>query len=100
MIFFCGDQRRNDLPEILSKNDIEVQEIVVYETIPVSKKIEEHYHGIMFFSPSAVNSFFLNNKLPSSTILFAIGNTTAEELKKHSTNTIITSDDPGKVDLF
>ncbi len=35
VIFFCGDKRRDELPEILKKNNIEVNEIVVYETIPM-----------------------------------------------------------------
>ena len=33
VFFFCGDQRRDELPDILRSNDIEVNEIVVYQTI-------------------------------------------------------------------
>src|SRR4030095_3093024 len=62
LFFFCGDQRRDELPDILRKNNIQVNEIVVYQTIPVKHKIENSYHGILFFSPSAVESFFRNNK--------------------------------------
>lgn len=100
VIFFCGDQRRDELPEILKNNDIDVNEIVVYETVAVPHKVDKQYHGILFFSPSAVESFFGNNKIPSSTVLFAIGNTTANTLKKFSTNKIIISDEPGKESLF
>lgn len=99
VIFFCGDQRRDELPAILRRNDIEVNEIVVYQTIAVPHKIDKTYHGILFFSPSAVTSFFQKNKLPAATILFAIGNTTANEIKKHTTNKIIVSDKPGKENL-
>lgn len=99
VIFFCGDQRRAELPDILRKHDIEVNEIEVYQTIQVSHKIDKAYHGILFFSPSAVASFFKNNKPHESTILFAIGNTTANELKKYTTNKIIISDEPGKENL-
>jgi len=99
VIFFCGDQRRDELPAILREHNIEVNEIEVYQTIPVAHKIDKVYHGILFFSPSAVASFFKNNKLPASTILFAIGNTTANEIKKYSTNKIITSNEPGKEHL-
>ena len=100
VIFFCGDQRRDELPEILRTNDINVNEIVVYETIAVHHKINKQYHGILFFSPSAVESFFSNNKLDASTVLFAIGNTTANAIKRFSINKIIISEEPGKVNLF
>lgn len=99
VIFFCGDQRRDELPAILKKHDIEVNEIEVYQTIAVPHTIDKVYHGILFFSPSAVASFFKNNKLPETTILFAIGNTTATEIKKYSSNKIIISDEPGKENL-
>lgn len=99
VIFFCGDQRRDELPDILRKNDIDVNEIVVYQTIEVPHKIDRFYHGVLFFSPSAVRSFFKLNKLQERTIAFAIGNTTANEIKKFSTNKIIISDEPGKENL-
>lgn len=99
VIFFCGNQRRDELPEILEQHDIEVNEIVVYQTIEVPHTIKKQYHGILFFSPSAVQSFFLKNNLADKTILFAIGNTTASEIKKYTTNKIIISDTPGKENL-
>lgn len=99
VIFFCGDQRRDELPDILRSNDIEVNEIVVYQTIAVPHKIEKPYHGILFFSPSAVESFFSNNKVAGQTIVFAIGNTTASAIKKHSNNKIVISDESGKESL-
>ena len=100
VIFFCGEQRRDELPEILREHDIEVNEITVYQTIELPHKIDKSYHGILFFSPSAVDSFFKNNKLPASTILFAIGNTTANAIRKHSKNKVIISDAPGKDNLL
>lgn len=106
VIFFCGDQRRDELPDILRNNNIRVNEIVVYETNNVPHRIEKDYNGILFFSPGAVRSFFLNNQPTNQTILFAIGNTTANEIKKHlpagkagSTNKIIISNEPGKENL-
>ncbi len=99
VVFFCGDQRRDELPDILKQHDIDVNEIVVYQTIEVPRKIDKFYHGILFFSPSAVRSFFRLNKLQDKTIAFAIGNTTAIEIKKFSNNKIIISDEPGKENL-
>ena len=107
VFFFCGDQHRMELPSALRKNGIEVNEIVVYRTIPLPHKIDKEYEAILFFSPSAVKSFFEKNQLKKETILFAIGNTTATEIKKYlpagqadSTNKIIISDTPAKKSLL
>ena len=84
---------------MLRQRGIDVNEIIVYQTINLPHKIEQEYHGILFFSPSAVQSFFQKNKLSDTTILFAIGNTTANEIKKFTNNKIIISDSPGKENL-
>ena len=99
VIFFCGDQRRDELPEVLRSNNIEVNEIMVYHTIATPHLIDRKYNGILFYSPSAVNSFFSNNKPGKETYFFAIGNTTAAAIKKHSSNNIIVGDKPGKENL-
>ena len=39
------------------------------------------------------------DKISDQTILFAIGNTTATEIKKYTNNKIITGDEPGKENL-
>lgn len=100
VIFFCGDQRRDELPDILRANNIDVNEIEVYSTVATPHKLTNQYDGILFFSPSAVQSFFSVNKLTGKTILFAIGETTAHAIKKYSTNKIIISDAPGKENLL
>lgn len=99
VIFFCGEQRRDELPAILRSKGIDVHEIIVYETIHTPHKINKAYQAILFYSPSAVSSFFSNNKVPAQTILFAIGNTTAKTIQQYCTNTIITGKEPGKEEL-
>ncbi len=99
LIFFCGDQRRDELPELLKKHSVESKEVIVYKTNAIHHLIQKKYDGILFFSPSAVESFFSNNQLSENTVLFAIGNTTAKELKKHSNNKIVISNEPGKQNL-
>jgi uroporphyrinogen-III synthase len=98
--FFCGDKRRNDLPALLKENSIIVNEIEVYTTTILQHTIEKDYDAILFFSPSAVNGFFENNAVNEKTVLFAIGNTTANEIKKFTNNTIVISNKPGKKDLI
>jgi uroporphyrinogen-III synthase len=96
IIFFCGDNRRPELPHTLKEHDIHVEEIVVYQTIGLPRKVNKHYQGILFFSPSAVDSFFQLNVAAEKTVFFAIGNTTAQAIRKHTTNKILVSDQPDK----
>ena len=100
VIFFCGDQRRDELPNILRSADIEVNEIVVYQTVAIPQKVEKKYNGILFFSPSAVRSFFQENKPGDETVLFAIGDTTANELRQIAGNKIIVSSKPDTENLL
>jgi uroporphyrinogen-III synthase len=100
IFFFCGDHRRPELPKILSANGFGVTEIVVYQTILLPHKLNKKYDGILFFSPSAVNSFFEKNNIGEQTVLFAIGETTAAELKSCSKNKIIISKQPAKRSLI
>lgn len=99
LIFFCGNKRRDELPEMLRKENISVEEIVVYETLAIPHKITKDYHGILFFSPSAAESFFSVNKASNSTVFFAIGNTTGATIKKYTSNKVIIANEPGKESL-
>ncbi|MFA5297566.1 MAG: uroporphyrinogen-III synthase [Lutibacter sp.] len=76
--FFCGNIRRNELPEILTENNIKVNEVEVYTTNFKPVKIKNTYDGILFFSPSSVKSYLLENT-DTKSIVFCIGNTTASE---------------------
>jgi uroporphyrinogen-III synthase len=97
--FFCGDQRRDELPDKLRTGNIKVNEVTVYHTIHQPQIVDKPYDGILFFSPSAVESFFSINKPKRDTILFAIGNTTADAIRKFSSNTLIIAEQPGKDSL-
>lgn len=99
VVFFCGDQRRDELPQHLKKNNISVEEIVVYKTNEIPVKADKSYNGILFFSPSAVKSFFSVNSIPTDTVLFSIGNTTADAIKENCKNSIVVSDFPSKEKL-
>jgi uroporphyrinogen-III synthase len=100
LIFFCGDRRRDELPGLLKQNGIALQEIVVYETHTMPHPAEKNYAGILFFSPSAAESFFSGNKVPGETVLFAIGQSTAAEIRKYSDNRLVAGDEPGKEKLL
>jgi uroporphyrinogen-III synthase len=100
LYFFCGDKKRNELPELLAQNDIAVHEVEVYATTILQHKLSKKYDGILFFSPSAVEGFFKSNSLNDKTVLFAIGNTTADEIKKYSQNKIVIIDKSGRKELI
>lgn len=96
VIFFCGDQRREELPSLLKQNGIIVNELVVYKTNGSPITVEKNYSSVLFFSPSAVKSFFSVNQLSDTGICFAIGNTTADEIKNYTYNKIIIADFPSQ----
>jgi len=96
VIFFCGDKSREELPRKLIAHQVEVNAIEVYRTQATPRQITSSYDGILFYSPSAVSSFFSVNTIGEKTILFAIGNTTAEEIKKYTFNKIIVGREPVK----
>ncbi|HEX4851773.1 MAG TPA: uroporphyrinogen-III synthase [Puia sp.] len=98
-IFFCGDLRRDELPDILKEGGVEINELVVYETKLTPVKVSMRYDGILFFSPSAIKSFFTLNELPSKTVLFSIGETTRATLMDFTDHKIISIDKPNKEDL-
>lgn len=87
--FFSGNLRRDILPETLKENGIIFNEIEVYETNLTSKKITQKLDGILFFSPSGVESYLKSNTIKEE-MCFCIGETTAEALenKKIKNSTI------------
>ncbi len=75
--FVCSNLRRNDLPKKLKSRGIQVAEIEAYKTEPTPIKINQPYQGVLFFSPSAVDSFLSLNSIGSS-VAFCLGKTTAD----------------------
>ncbi len=94
VVFFCANQRLDTLPTLLKDAGIEVVEIIVYETIATPVKVNGTFDAILFFSPSAVKSFFSVNTLQQNTPCFAIGATTAEAIGGHTGNWVVTIDQP------
>lgn len=99
--FFSGNLRKETLPKALKAAKVNFNEIQVYETILTPQKIttpnpskggEVRFDGILFFSPSGVESYLAANKIKNE-ICFCIGNTTAEALEKITRN-IIVADQP------
>ena len=86
--FFSGNLRRNILPDAMQLAQIKYDEIEVYETLLTSHKNQTKTDGILFFSPSAVESYLKKNKITDETC-FCIGKATAEVAEHFTQNTIV-----------
>ena len=95
-IFFCGDQRLDILPDNLRSNGIDLSELVVYDTRLKPVKLKEPPEIILFFSPSAVRSFFMMNEISSGTTVIAMGTTTAAALKEYTEYPVVISPEADK----
>ena len=91
LTYFCSDQRLDDLPEILTANDFKINEVIAYQTRFSPIAIDDKTKGVLFFSPSGVKSYLQKNK--PDKVAFCIGETTANEARKHF-NEIRISDYP------
>ncbi|MFI1744832.1 hydroxymethylbilane synthase [Thalassobellus sediminis] len=79
--YFCSDIRLDALPTILEENNIKVNEVEAYETKYDGLKVDDSVEAAMFYSPSTVESFVQKNN--AEVIAFCIGETTANEARKH-----------------
>jgi uroporphyrinogen-III synthase len=88
--FFSGNLRKETLPKALKEARINFNEIEVYQTKLAPFKIskEEKFDGILFFSPSGVESYLKDNKIKNETC-FCIGETTASAIYKTTKNILI-----------
>ncbi len=86
--FFSGNLRRDILPEAMQLAQIQFKEIEVYETIFTPSNIHSKPDGLLFFSPSAVESYLKENTITNE-MCFCIGVATAEAVEKITANCII-----------
>jgi uroporphyrinogen-III synthase len=99
-IFFCGDQRLDILPDNLRSNGIDLKELIVYDTRLKPVKLKEPPEILLFFSPTAVRSFFSMNEVSPGTTVMAMGTTTAASLKQYTEHPVIISPEPDKTYVF
>src|SRR3546814_15423703 len=61
-LFPCSDIRKNDIPDYLKDNGYNYTEAVIYHTVAADlSDLEEVFYDILaFFSPSGINSLYVN----------------------------------------
>lgn len=98
--YFCGKQRRDELPTVLSEYNVSYNEIITYETKGNPQSFEQEFDGVLFFSPLGVESFFSglksNNQPPplekrAGVRYFCIGETTAKTARKYFDQVIVSN---------
>lgn len=82
--YFCSDLRLDTLPTVLAENEITVHEIEAYKTMYSPVIVKEYVNGVLFYSPSTVESYMQENS--ADKIAFCIGESTAKEARKHFDN--------------
>lgn len=80
---FCGSRKREELSELLKSSKISLFEVNTYQTELNLKKIDQKFDGILFFSPSGVESYFQENSADEAHLI-CIGETTASLAKQYS----------------
>ena len=84
-IFPCSNIRKNDIPDFLKENEFDCTEAIIYETVAsdLSDLADVNYDIIAFFSPSGINSLFVNfpEFKQNKTRIAAFGPTTAQAVK-------------------
>ena len=92
--FICGNLRRNTIIDLLAQNRIEVFEVQSYQIRLFPKKIEKKINGILFFSPSGIQSYLKKNVFCLDQTIFVIGSTTERSLREVFNGKIIIADQP------
>lgn len=82
LTYFCGDLKQGDFTSMLAEKNIVVDEVEAYRTILNERKFEDTFDGILFYSPSGVQSYIEDNA-DTNAVAFCIGETTATEARKY-----------------
>jgi uroporphyrinogen-III synthase len=84
-LFPCSDIRKNDIPDFLKDNGYTFTEAIIYHTVAANlSDLKNVYYDILaFFSPSGINSLFVNfpDFIQNNTRLAAFGPTTSKAVQ-------------------
>jgi len=91
VVHFCGNLKAADLGKLLGE-DVELTSAEVYQTKLTSHKMDDlhNFDGIVFMSPSAVESFNQQNTISENIQAFCIGPTTEQAAEEAGIRNCIT----------
>jgi len=92
--YLCGTGRLEVLPLGLQSAGYKLTEINVYTTRYTPQEFNAPFDFVLFFSPSAVESYFQLNAMPAHALAVCIGHTTEAALRKYGVNEVIVSPKP------
>ena len=84
--FFCGNLKRPEIESVFLDQHMQIDLHEVYKTTLTPKYFSQPFEGILFYSPSAVESFFQLNSWQKKTHGFCLGSTTAKKLNDYTQN--------------
>ena len=85
--FFCSAQRRDELPNLLKNNHINLREHHLYQSVPDVKIFPNDFDAVLCFSPLGVKAYYENhNKQPMA---ICIGETTAAEVRTFTSEVLV-----------
>lgn len=87
--YFCSNIRLDELPNVLKENNITVNEIEAYKTKHDTVALDASVEGILFYSPSTIESYLLKNK--PDKVAYCIGETTATAARKYFSDVRVAS---------
>lgn len=87
LLHVCGNLKLETIETQITSAGINYHPLVVYNTYyGDAQPLTEQYDGIMFFSPSGVQSYLRGNSIQPDVIYCCIGQTTADSLRALNTH--------------
>jgi uroporphyrinogen-III synthase len=78
VLYFCGEEHRQELEEGLKNTNIKITKVITYQSemiFPVTKK---SFDAVFVFSPRSVESLLKHNQFSGQTVFACIGSTTRD----------------------
>lgn len=86
--FLRGNKSRPELPRVLQDHGIRLRQYELYTTMLTPKKVDLTFDALLFFCPSAVESYLTHHRINNEQII-CIGQTTASAVQPYSNNIMI-----------
>jgi len=99
-LFLCSNKHLDILPSGIKAAGFPFKEYIIYETQLTPHKLAKTYDAILFFSPSAVESYFLVNNWNQEMVAVSIGHTTSAALQHAGVQKLIIANHPSESSMM